>query len=299
MYGGNVAVVTGGASGIGREICRYLAQRDAVVVVADVDDAAARTVAGELATSSGQGYAKQVDVGKKGEVRRLIAETLREFGRIDLLVNNAGVGVDGEFKDMSLSSWEHVVDVNVWGVVYGTHFAYHAMLEQGYGQIVNVSSLAGLLPGGLVTSYVASKHAVVGFTLGLRAEAQQYGIKVNVLCPGFLETPIHDGTPKVSDYLRSERNQRDRSRFPTAERCVAGMMKGVERNRAIIISPAWQRVFWWTNRLVPSLVPFIWRLVIRRLKTRAGVSASSEETSSSTTGHTGNRKRPRQTRRRP
>lgn len=276
MYQGKVAVVTGGASGIGKEICRYLAQRKAVVVIADVDGAAARILSSELAAHSEHCCAKQVDVRDKDEVERLIAETVREFGRIDVLVNNAGVGVDGEFKDMSLSSWEHVIDVNLWGVVYGTHFAYHAMLKQGYGQIVNVSSLAGLLPGGLMTSYVASKHAVVGFTLGLRAEAQEYGIKVNALCPGFIETSFHDTTPKVSDYLRNERNQRDRYLFPTADKCVAGMMKGVERNRAIIISPGWQRIFWWMNRLFPALIPFAWQLGIRRLKTRADVSASSE-----------------------
>ncbi len=140
------------------------------------------------------------------------------------------------------------------------------MIAQGFGQIVNVSSLAGLLPGGLMTSYVASKQAVAGFTLALRAEAYQYGIKVNALCPGFIETPIHDTTSKASAYLQEDRNQRNKSFFPTADKCVNAMMKGIARDKAIIIAPRLHRVFWWLYRLFPSLIPFAWSRIIARLK---------------------------------
>jgi NAD(P)-dependent dehydrogenase (short-subunit alcohol dehydrogenase family) len=126
---------------------------------------------------------RRVDVSRRDEGEALVTETRASLGRIDLMVNNAGMGLDGEFRDMRLDQWERVVEVNLWGVVYGTHDGYPVMIEHGFGQIVSVASLAGLMPGGLMTSYVAAKHAVVGLTLGLRAEARQYGIKVNALCP--------------------------------------------------------------------------------------------------------------------
>ena len=261
-----VSIVTGGASGIGREMCHYLARNGAITVIADIDHEGSEKVAEEVARLGGQGEVMAVDVTRPAEVEALVKKTRDHYQRIDLLINNAGIGLDGEFKDMSLDQWRHMIDINLWGVVYGTYFAYPIMMEQGVGQIVNVSSIAGLMPGGLMTSYTASKHAVTGFSLGLRAEAHQYGIKVNALCAGFIETPLHDRTEKVSDYLLLEKNQRDKTRFPTAAQCIKPMMRGIERNRAIIVSPPAQKVYWWMHRLFPSFASYAWRRVIKRMK---------------------------------
>jgi NAD(P)-dependent dehydrogenase (short-subunit alcohol dehydrogenase family) len=266
LFKNKVAIVTGGASGIGREICLYLAKRGAIVVIADINSKAICETANEVKTLGAKCLVKSVDVAKQADVENLVQETKKLFGRIDVMINNAGVGVDGEFKDMTLSHWEKVININLWGVIYGTYAVYPLMMEQGFGQIVNVSSLAGLIPGGLMTSYVATKHAVVGFTLSLRAEAFQYGIKVNALCPGFIETPIHDSTLKVSDYLKSERNHRNKSRFPTAQGCINAIMRGVQRNKAIIVVPGSHKIFWWFYRLCPSLIPYGWMKIIRKLK---------------------------------
>lgn len=266
MFRDKIAIVTGGASGIGREMCIYLAAKGALVIVADINATLAAVVRDELAAGGVQCIAKTVDVAREDDVKALVQETHKEFGRIDLMINNAGIGLDGEFKDMTLEQWRHMLDVNLWGVVYATHYVYPMMIKQGFGQIVNVSSVAGLMPGGLMTSYTASKYAVVGLTLGLRAEAVQYGVKVNALCPGFIETPLHDATPKVSDYLHWEKNQRDKSRFPTANECILEMMRGIEKNKAIIVAPRKQKIFWWINRLFPALIPYGWRLMIKRMK---------------------------------
>ena len=266
MLRDKVTVVTGGASGIGKEMCLYLARKGALVVIADVNMRSANAVSEKISHIGGTCRVKKVDVTVKSEVEDLVNETVSEFGRIDLLINNAGIGLDGELKDVTYEQFKRVIDVNLWGTVNGTFSVYPIMIEQGYGQIVNVSSLAGLLPGGLMTSYVASKQAVAGLALALRSEAHQYGIKVNALCPGFIETPIHDATPKASSYLLKDKNQRDKKLFPTAERCVNTMMKGIERNKAIIIAPRLHRVFWWLYRLFPALVPFAWRKIIERLK---------------------------------
>lgn len=264
-----VAIVTGAGSGIGRQMCWYLARRGATVVVADVDGDAAARVAGEVDALGGRGAAVTVDVADVDRVRDLVTGTVAQHGRIDLLINNAGVGLDGEFQDTTLDQWRRVVDVNLWGVVYGTYLVYPIMMDQGFGQIVNVSSLAGLLPGGLMTSYTAAKHAVTGFTLGLRPEAQEYGVKINLLCPGFLETPLHDATPVVTPYLKAPQNQRNPHWFPPAEDCIDQMMRGIAADRAVIVAPHWQRVFWWAYRLLPGLAPVAWRQVIRRLRKAA------------------------------
>ncbi len=267
MFEDKVAIVTGGASGIGREMCLYMARRGATVVVADIDEDAGDEVVRKCRLK-GAAHALFVktDVSLHHDVEEMVKETESRFGKIDLMINNAGIGLDGEFKDMSLEQWEKVMDIDFWGVLYGTHFVYPIMIRQGYGQIVNVSSLAGLMPGGLMTSYVASKHAVSGFTISLRPEAQLYGVKVNLLCPGFIETAMHDNTEKVSAYLKLEKNQRDKSRYPTADQCIDAMMRGIEKDRAIIIAPGGQKLYWWVYRLFPWAVPLMWRWMIRRLK---------------------------------
>ncbi|MCG8500451.1 MAG: SDR family oxidoreductase [Firmicutes bacterium] len=266
MFQNKLAIVTGGASGIGKELCLELGKRGAKVIIADINLDKAQEVVNIIANRGSNAIAIRTDVSKKESVKALIDFAIMNYNRIDLLINNAGVGLDGEFRDMTLKHWERITNINYWGVVYGTHYAYKVMIEQGFGQIVNVSSLAGLLPSGLMSSYVATKHSVVGFTLALRAEAYQYGIKVNVLCPGFIETSIQDTTPKVTDYLEKHHKTRDKSKFPTADQCVAKMIKGIEQNKAIIISPAKQKVFWWLNRLFPTLMPIIWKKIIKHIK---------------------------------
>jgi NAD(P)-dependent dehydrogenase (short-subunit alcohol dehydrogenase family) len=266
QHNDKVVIVTGGASGIGKEICNYLAKRGSSVVVADLNFSSAEEVVSTIISTGGKAIASKVDVGKQTEVESLITETYKRFGRIDVLFNNAGIGLNGEFQDTNLEQWNWIMAVNFWGTIYGCHAVYPIMMKQGFGQIINVSSLAGLMPAGLLTSYTAAKHAVVGFSLSLRAEARQYGIKVNALCPGFIETPIHDASPNVSAYLNSEKNKRNKNKFPRPEDCIGSMMRGVHRDKAIIISPRKHKVYWWLYRLAPALVPHIWSRIIRYLK---------------------------------
>jgi NAD(P)-dependent dehydrogenase (short-subunit alcohol dehydrogenase family) len=266
-----VAVVTGGASGIGRSICTYLGQRDAQVVVADRNLEGAEETAAAIAAAGGRAEAACLDVTQSGEVAALIGDTAREMGRIDLLFNNAGISINGEFQDVTLAQWRQIVDVNLWGAVYGCHHVYPIMVEQGGGQIVNTASLAGLIPGGLTSPYSASKYAVVGFSLTLRSEARGYGIKVNALCPGYMRTNIQKTTENVTPYMNSEANRQMNAsmRFPTPEDCIEQMMRGVRRNRAIIISPWSHKVFWLLHRALPGFNVAMWTMVIKRMRVQA------------------------------
>lgn len=268
MFEVTVAVVTGGASGIGLALCRALAQQGATVVVADLDGGAAAAAAAELAGGGAIARAATVDVTDPAAVNRTIEQVCDEFGRIDLLVNNAGISLEGEFPDTTDEQWRRVVDVNLWGVVNGIRAAYPRMIERGSGQIVNVSSLAGLVPTGLMTAYGAAKAAVVGFSTGLRSEAALHGVKVNALCPGYIETPLHQRSEMVTDYLHYQRRP---PREPDADRHAQLMLRGIARNKAIIVVPALQVPVWWLNRLAPGAMPKLWEWKLARIRRDAPV----------------------------
>ncbi|MFW9922249.1 MAG: SDR family NAD(P)-dependent oxidoreductase [Candidatus Thorarchaeota archaeon] len=267
FYSNKIAIVTGGASGIGKAICDYLAKYGSIVIIADINLQSAQDTVKEITTKGGKAKAIQVDVSKEENIKSLIDDAFTEFGRIDFLFNNAGVSLNGEFKDTTYDHWRKIIDINLWGVIHGSHHVYHIMMKQGFGQIINTASLAGLIPGGLTISYSTSKYAVVGFTLSLRSEAGFYGIKVNALCPGFIRTNIQATTPIVTDYMKSEKNRSMGSNFgPTPEKCVKKIMRGVKRNKAIIISPGLHKIFWILNRFFPLFNVKMFTKVIRRMK---------------------------------
>ncbi len=159
-----VAIVTGGASGIGRELCRQLGGHGATVIVADVNREGAEEAASSIAGSTaGRTRAALLDVTDAEEVRKLIQDTAAEFGRLDYMFNNAGIASGGEMRDMDWEHWRRMLDINLMGVIYGARAAYSVMVEQGFGHIVNTASGAGLFPIANSTPYVTTKHGVVGF----------------------------------------------------------------------------------------------------------------------------------------
>jgi short-subunit dehydrogenase len=142
------------------------------------------------------------------------------------------------------------------------------MLKQGSGHIINTASLAGLIPGVLNTSYCASKHAVVGFSLTLRSEARLHNIKVTALCPGYLKTNILETTPNVSEFLNSEKNTKmgADTKALTPEECINQIMRGVRRNKGVIVSPLRYKMYWWLHRLNPEFIPNMFVRIIRYMK---------------------------------
>jgi len=270
-FGKQIAVVTGGASGIGCAICRYLAVHGAHVVIADRDERAAEKTAAAIGSAGGSAESVVLDVSESADVETVIRRTAREHGRIDYLFNNAGVSVNGEFQDLSPEHLRHVMNVNFWGTVFGCRSVYPIMVRQGCGHIVNTASLAGLIPGGLTTIYSASKHAVVGLSLTLRSEAKQYGIKVSALCPGYLRTNIQQTTENVSEYMNSRRNRNmnEQMNFLTPEDCIEDIMRAIRKNRGIIVVPARHRIYWWIHRIAPDFIPSMFHRIIIRMKRQA------------------------------
>jgi NAD(P)-dependent dehydrogenase (short-subunit alcohol dehydrogenase family) len=255
------AIVTGGASGIGRALASALVTRGDTVVVADIDGAGAERAAGELA-GRGPGTATPavVDVRDAGMVRDLVEQVRDQHGRLDVMVNNAGIGIGGEASELSLAHWERVIDVNLRGVVHGVHAAYPVMIAQRSGHIVNTASLAGLVPASWLTPYAMTKHAVVGLSLSLRAEAATHGVRVTAVCPGVVETPLLDTvgpddlpTIAVAGQVR-EFFRHLQPRFYAADQLAQDIIRGIDRNAALVIAPASARAAYYLWRYAPFAV---------------------------------------------
>jgi NAD(P)-dependent dehydrogenase (short-subunit alcohol dehydrogenase family) len=256
-FAGRVAIVTGGGSGIGAALVRALAERGAAVVIADVDKAGAEAVAGSVVAGAGQVSTTVLDVRDADAVSALVQEVAAQYGKLDLIFNNAGIAVGGQVDELTLEHWNRVIDVNLRGVVHGVHAAYPLMLRQGHGHIVNTASLAGLVPGPGLAPYASAKHAVVGLSLSLRAEGASRGVKVSAVCPGFVDTPllgrVNDGLPQTETGANAAALARQLGKLYQADPLARDVLRGVERNKALIVAPRSARVAWRMARYAPGL----------------------------------------------
>lgn len=208
---GKVAVVTGGASGIGLAMGHAFAARGMKVVLADIEEAALDRVAGEFAGEPDLSTVR-CDVSDSAEVEALRDEALSRFGAVHVICNNAGVSAGGPMWEQSVADWEWVLGVNLMGVVHGIRAFTPLFIEQGDGHVVNTASMAGLTSPPFMGIYNVSKHAVVTMSETLFADLQLSGITgvgVSVLCPGWVRTQIHDagrnrpGGPQIPDPERA------------------------------------------------------------------------------------------------
>jgi NAD(P)-dependent dehydrogenase (short-subunit alcohol dehydrogenase family) len=261
-----VAIVTGGASGIGRALCAELGRLGATVIVADINRKGAKQVAAAITAAGGKARAASLDVAKKSQVTKLITATAKQYGQLDYLFNNAGIAVMGEALDMKPVHWQRTLDVNLWGVIHGTAAAYPVMAKQGAGHIVNTASAAGLFPVPLLTAYTATKHAVVGLSLALRVEARGHGIKVSVVCPGIIRTNI----PDAATYLNLDRkvvlSQLPTIRMMAADKCARIILHGVARNKAVIKVTPFAYISSWLYRLHPALLNPWYRMALKKFR---------------------------------
>jgi len=195
---GQVAIVTGGAAGIGEAISARLARAGAKVYIADIDGEAARAAAVAIPNAA----ALPMDVTKSASVNEAIASV----GKVDILVNNAGTaGVAAPVTEQSDAEWQRVVEINLFGVVYTTRAVVPGMRERGYGRIVNIASIAGKEGNPNMTAYSATKAAVIGFTKSVAKEVATAGICVNAVSPAVVRTKILDQlTPDQVGYMTSK-----------------------------------------------------------------------------------------------
>ena len=257
IFDGATAIVTGGASGIGRAFAEELAKRGCEVVLADLQIELAEEVASEIRVSGGKAKAVKIDTTDFAAMEHLLQETVERSGRLDYIFNNAGIIMGGYVNHYHIEDWNQIVDVNLRGVINGIQAAYPIMVKQGFGHIVNTASMAGLMVGPGNVAYTTTKHAVVGLSISLRAEAAQMGIRVSVLCPGVIRTPILDGGKfgKMLIEIPPEQLHRmlEKLRPMSPNVFAKKVLHSVAKNKAIIIVPSWWKLFWWINRFSPSL----------------------------------------------
>lgn len=199
-----VVIVTGSGSGIGASTAKHFASFGAQVVVSDYALEKAQKISDEINSKGYKAIPIKANVAKWDEVENLISETVDQFGQLDVLVNNAGIGPKNLAKvgDSTIEDWDRVIAVNQTGVFYGMKAALQQMAKQGHGNIVNIASLAGLKASPNNISYSASKFAVVGMTKSAAMEYVTKNIRVNAVCPGYTESSL-------LNYLRSAREDMD------------------------------------------------------------------------------------------
>lgn len=261
-YQNKIAVVTGGASGLGRALCQELGRRGATVVAVDVDQEGAEEVCRGIRAAGGRALAAYLDVTIFENARRIVRDVVKKYGRLDLIFNNAGTALHGETRDLGVEHWRTMIDVNLMGVIYGAICAYGEMVKQGAGQIVNIGSLAGLIPVPKEIPYCTSKWAVVGFSQALRLEGAGLGVKVNLVCPGIMRTPIHQTVAYVNvDQRRLVRPRTEH--FVPPEKAARLILDQATRNRALIIFPLYARLVWWLYRFNPAIFNLLFRKILR------------------------------------
>ncbi len=245
LFKQQVILITGAGSGIGKELARQLGSAGAQLVLSDIHVENVSTVAAEIHQAGGQAEAQLLDVTDADAVASHIDEVIVKYKRIDYIFNNAGIAISGEMQDTEVKHWRRIVEINLMGVVHGSLAAYKQMVRQGSGHIVNIASVAGLVPFPMASSYAATKHAVVGLSRSLRYEGEDLGVKVSAVCPAFIESNIYSGERVGVEFGLKESIP---FRIIPVDEACAKILKGVIKNKEIIIFPRYAKVMWWLDR---------------------------------------------------
>ncbi len=266
-FGGQLVLVTGAGSGIGRATAFAFAEAGARVVAVDRDaESAARTAELSRLIGAPQAWAETVDVSDEQAMEKLAEKVAAEYGVVDVLVNNAGIGLSGSFFDTTAEDWRKVLDVNLWGVIHGCRLFGKQMAERGQGgHIVNTASAAAYLPSRTLPAYSTSKAAVLMLSECLRAELAGQGIGVSAICPGFVNTNI-TSTARFTGVDADEEKRRQKKsarlyglRNYPPEKVAQAVLRAVVRNQAVVPVTAEAR----GGRLMSRFTPRALRAIAR------------------------------------
>jgi NAD(P)-dependent dehydrogenase (short-subunit alcohol dehydrogenase family)/pimeloyl-ACP methyl ester carboxylesterase len=267
-FGGQLVLVTGAGSGIGRATALAFAEAGARVVAVDRNaEAAARTAESSRLAGAPEAWAETVDVSDEQAMEKLAEKVTTEYGVVDVLVNNAGIGLSGSFFDTTPEDWKKVLDVNLWGVIHGCRVLGRRMAERGQGgHIVNVASAAAYQPSRALPAYCTSKAAVLMLSECLRAELAGQGIGVTAVCPGFVNTAITSTAHFAGVDAGEEKRLQQRAarlyglRNYPPEKVASAILRAVVRNDAVVPVTPEARGARWLSRFAPGALRGIARV---------------------------------------
>ena len=241
MLKNKIALITGAGSGIGQATTLLFARNGASVMLADMDMEGAERVLAEVKKNGGQGAMVKADVSDPKECEHMVAETVKHFGRLDIAVNNAGIGgPQAMIGDYPIDGWDKVISINLSGVFYGMRYQIPAMLKNKGGAIVNMASILGKVGFPSSGAYVAAKHGVVGLTETAALEYATQGIRVNTVGPGFIKTPLLD-TNLNKEQLEGIAAMHPMKRLGTAEE-VAELVLWLVSDKASFVTGSYYNV---------------------------------------------------------
>jgi short-subunit dehydrogenase len=252
FYKDKVIIVTGASSGIGRALAIEGAKLGAKIVLAARREEALKEVVKEIESLGGEALAVKTDVSSYEQCQNLAKAAVDKFGKIDILINNAGISMRAIFEEMKIEVFEKLMNINFMGTMYCTHAAINHILKQK-GSVVGISSIAGLAPLPARTAYSASKYAMFGFLATLRVENRKKGLHVLIAHPGFTESEIRkraltkDGTPQ-SETPRAE------EKMMTAEEVAIKVLKAIKKRKPLLVLTTTGKLTYWLYKMFPNLM---------------------------------------------
>ena len=256
MTGGfkdKVVLVTGAASGIGRSICLRLAREGSDILLADIDQAGLESASREIESTGARASWYLADVSDAAQVEKLHERVMSEHGAPDILVNSAGVAMSGTMDEVSLDDWRWLLGVNLWGIIHTVHYFVGDMYERGSGHIVNLASAAGLFALPHAGLYTTSKHAVVGLSAVLRAEASVHGVSVTAVCPGFVRTPMLDNVKTVEPVKAAGDTEAAKRIAMSAEKLAERIVAGILKDKPVLTCPLYVKIMHGASTFFPRL----------------------------------------------
>ncbi len=251
-YQNKICLVTGAASGIGKAVSELLLALGTKVICADMNEEALQNIY----SSHENAYPHKLNVTDYLAFQTLIEAVVTKHQKLDFLFNIAGITVAGEAIDLSIEHWRKVLSVDLDGVINGSTLAYKQMVKQSSGHIINLSSIQGLVPLPMEAPYVTAKYGVVGLSQALRVEGTDLGVRVSVVCPGYVKTSIFTESEMVS--LDREKHLKSLEQYEksgiTSEGCAEAILKGAFKNKAIIPVTTPAKILWYLNRLAPNFL---------------------------------------------
>ncbi|MGK0487557.1 MAG: short-subunit dehydrogenase [Candidatus Endobugula sp.] len=245
-----VVIITGASSGIGRSLAIEIAKLGAKVVITGRNEERLNDVAQELDTLNAPNLCLRLDVSQEKDNERLVVETLKAFGRIDILINNAGISMRALFEEIELDVFKKVMDINFFGTLYATKYCLPEILKNK-GSIVGVSSINGYRGTPARTAYTASKYAINGFFESLRTEVMHRGVHVLVACPGFTGTNIRNAA-LTADGTSQGNSPRDEGKMMSADEVALAIIKGIQKRKRDLVLTTQGKLAVFLNKWMPA-----------------------------------------------